>query len=215
VLPRALWSGEFGFRRTGLCGRALAPVHLVAPSAVMTRKNWSEPVLPPPESPGVAICHMATGSCLFQIQMARPGPEGLRSQLSALSWSWSWSQGGIGAGPRCPHQNPKQTRLTRHKMATEVLLLGNKKEATEHDAPAHPAPLHQARPIVYCHVWAHAHAPPRCLCQSKCEAAGPRTAGAQSLQTPNEVAPLSRGSSPMTRTGCTGQVHKGIAGQCR
>jgi hypothetical protein len=176
-------------------------------------------VLPPPESPGVAICHMAMGSCLFQIQMARPGPEGLRSQLSDLSDLSAGAGAKAGCIAHCPlprHQNPKQTTITRHKMATEVLLLSNKKEATEHDARAHPAPLHQARPIVY-HVWAHAHAPPRCLCQSKCEAAGPRTAGSQSLQTPNEVASLSRGSSPMTRTrtGCTGQVHKGIAGQCR
>jgi hypothetical protein len=53
-LPRALWSGGSGFAAQG-SGRAIAPVHLAAPSLCPEkRKTWSGPVLPPPKFPGVA-----------------------------------------------------------------------------------------------------------------------------------------------------------------
>jgi hypothetical protein len=61
---RALWPGGSDFATQG-SGRALAPVHLVAPSCVMPRKIWSGPVLPPPKFPGVAMESME--SCLLAV----------------------------------------------------------------------------------------------------------------------------------------------------
>jgi len=60
VLPRALWPGGFGFRRTGLWARPRPGA--LGGALVMPRKIWSGPVLPPPKFPGVAM-----ESCLVVI----------------------------------------------------------------------------------------------------------------------------------------------------
>jgi hypothetical protein len=106
VLPRALWSGGSGFAAQG-SGRALAPVHLLAPSLC-------------PEEAGLGLCFLLRSSPgwpwgpAYYVEIQPVGSRGELAIAPPPQWiQWDVEQGsGAWAGPGAHRRQRQATRVS-------------------------------------------------------------------------------------------------------